>query len=259
MNWPQLKGLFSPNLTNPTRPSPTYSQTIWVRAMGRVSIESVFHDEEAAVAWLEGSMWPEGNPSRCPHCGVADRMDRLAAQRMEDKPLYGFWKCSACRTQFSARTGTVFEDGCLELRQWLHAWFLTRMDDTSSYQLHRTLGCTLETALFVYRRLREDRETTGGNQIRWTPSREEQRLPAPIVILHPRAQVGEMLIATAERALEMIRDLPEATRQKPYWVTANELLRCAEESRRKTDLNAADQALRKALQDEGWLPPSSPV
>ena len=101
-------------------------------------------------------MWPHGKPPHCPHCGVLDRMNRLAVQRSkpskknpEGKPVHGLWKCYACRKQFTVRKGTVFEESRLELHQWFQAAFLmcSSKKGVSSNQLHRTLGCTLKTRM----------------------------------------------------------------------------------------------------------------
>jgi len=125
-----------------------------------------FHDEEAAFAYLEGIMWPNGRPDACPHCGSHDqaKMNRLAVQRSkpskkhpEGKPVYGVWKCYACKTKFTVRKGTIFEDSPLELRLWLQAAYLmcSSKKGISANQLHRTLGITLKSAWFVGMRLRE--------------------------------------------------------------------------------------------------------
>lgn len=132
--------------------------------MASVLSETYFHNEEAAFTALEGIMWPGGKPEHCPHCGVTDRMNRLAAQTSkpskrhpEGKPVYGLWKCYACRKQFTVRKGTVFEESRLELHLWFQAAFLmcSSKKGVSANQLHRTLGVTLKTAWFVAHRLRE--------------------------------------------------------------------------------------------------------
>ena len=123
-----------------------------------------FHDEQAAFAALEAIMWPNGQPEACPHCGVVGKAKRLATQRTkpskknpEGKPVYGLWKCYACRGQFTVRKGTVFEESHLPLHLWFQAAYLmcSSKKGVSANQLHRTLGCTLKTAWFVAHRLRE--------------------------------------------------------------------------------------------------------
>ena len=123
-----------------------------------------FHDEAAAFAALEAIMWPNGTPPCCPHCGVVDRCNRLAVQTSkpskrnpEGKPVYGLWKCYACREKFTVRKGTIFEESRLELHLWFQAAFLmaSSKKGVSANQLHRTLGVTLKTAWFLSHRLRE--------------------------------------------------------------------------------------------------------
>src|SRR5712672_1932532 len=99
--------------------------------MASVLSEPYFHSETAAFTALEAIMWPGGKPDRCPHCKAADRMNRLAPQKTkpskkhpEGKPVYGLWKCYACRKQFTVRKGTVFEESRLELHQWFQAAYL---------------------------------------------------------------------------------------------------------------------------------------
>lgn len=132
--------------------------------MASVFKDKRFHDEAAAFAALEAIMWPGGLPPCCPHCGVTDRTGRLAVQTSkpskrnpQGKPVYGLWKCYACRQQFTVRKGTIFEESRLELHLWFQAAFLmcSSKKGVSANQLHRTLGCTLKTAWFVAHRLRE--------------------------------------------------------------------------------------------------------
>lgn len=132
--------------------------------MASVLTEAYFRDEQAAFTALEAIMWPTGRPESCPHCGVIGKANRLAPQRSKvskkhpnGKPVYGLWKCYACRKQFTVRKGTVFEDSRLPLHQWFQAAFLmcSSKKGVSANQLHRTLRCTLKTAWFVGHRLRE--------------------------------------------------------------------------------------------------------
>ena len=132
--------------------------------MASVLNQPYFHNEKAAFAALEGIMWPGGKPESCPHCGVIGKANRLAVQTSkpskrnpEGKPVYGLWKCYACRQQFTVRKGTIFEESRLELHLWFQAAHLmcSSKKGVSANQLHRTLGCTLKTAWFVAHRLRE--------------------------------------------------------------------------------------------------------
>ena len=126
--------------------------------------ESYFHDEKTAFAALESIVWPIGRPEHCPHCGVAGKANRLADQiskpsrkHPNGKPVYGLWKCYACRKQFTVRKGTVFEASHLPLHRWFQAIFLLCSSEKScsGNQLARTLGCTVITAWFASHRIRE--------------------------------------------------------------------------------------------------------
>jgi transposase-like protein len=132
--------------------------------MASVLKQPYFHDEQAAFTALEAIMWPNGQPPHCPHCGVEGKSNRLAVQTSkaskrnpEGKPVYGLWKCYACRQKFTVRKNTVFEESRLELHLWFQAAFLmcSSKKGVSANQLHRTLGVTLKTAWFLAHRLRE--------------------------------------------------------------------------------------------------------
>lgn len=123
-----------------------------------------FHNEEAAFAALEAIMWAAGKPPNCPLCGAEGKCNKLAVQTSkpskknpDGKPVYGLWKCYACRGKFTVRKGTIFEESRLELHLWLQAAYLmcSSKKGVSANQLHRTLGVTLKTAWFLAYRLRE--------------------------------------------------------------------------------------------------------
>jgi transposase-like protein len=108
-------------------------------------------DEEAAFAWVEARIWPEG--PACPHCKEDKRLSKMkgAATR------FGLYKCYACRKQFRVTVGTIFEKSHVALHLWLQAFYLIAgsKKGISSNQLHRTLGVTLKTAWFMSHRIRE--------------------------------------------------------------------------------------------------------
>ena len=111
-----------------------------------------FHNEEAAFAWVEAHLWPNGPV--CPHCGNADaaRIGRLAGKSSRA----GLRKCYACRKPFTVRIGTIFEDSHLALRLWLQAIYLmcSSKKGISTRQLQRTLGVGMKTAWHLGHRIR---------------------------------------------------------------------------------------------------------
>jgi transposase-like protein len=116
-----------------------------------------FHDEEAAYAYLEGKVWPNGPV--CPHCGGVERIGKMGGKSTR----VGVYKCYQCRKPFRVTVGTVFEASHVPLRLWLQCTHLmaSSKKGISSNQLARTLGVTLKTAWFMSHRVREAMKVLG--------------------------------------------------------------------------------------------------
>src|SRR4051794_18801672 len=116
-----------------------------------------FHNEEAAYAFVEARLWPQGHV--CPHCGGVERISKMGGKSTR----IGAYKCYQCRKPFTVKVGTIFEASHVPMRHWLQAIFLmsSSKKGISSNQLHRTLGCTLKTAWFISHRLREAMRVDG--------------------------------------------------------------------------------------------------
>jgi transposase-like protein len=112
-----------------------------------------FHNEEAAFAYVEAHLWPEGPV--CPHCGNCDdkRIGRLTGK--SSRP--GLRKCYACRKTFTVRIGSIFEDSHFPLHLWLQAIQLIAASKKgiSTRQIQRTFNCSMKTAWFLTHRIRE--------------------------------------------------------------------------------------------------------
>lgn len=106
-----------------------------------------FPDEAAARAHMEEVRW--GGRPVCPSCGCEDRIQR--------RKLAGWFRCLACKQDFTVRVGTVFGRSHMPLHKWLYAMYLlaTARKGISSLQLAKELGVTQKTAWFVLHRLRE--------------------------------------------------------------------------------------------------------
>lgn len=123
-----------------------------------------FHNEEAAYAYVEARIWPDGPV--CPHCGGVERISKMQGKSTR----VGAYKCYQCRKPFTVKIGTIFEDSKVAMHIWLQAMYLIAgsKKGISSNQLHRTLGVTLKTAWFMSHRIREamrsgDLDPFGGN------------------------------------------------------------------------------------------------
>ncbi len=120
-----------------------------------------FHNEEAAYAYVEARIWPEG--PTCPHCGGVERIGKMGGASTRIGKMggastrIGTYKCYQCRKPFTVKIGTIFEASHVPMRLWLQAIYLIASSKKgfSSNQLHRTLGVTLKTAWFMSHRIRE--------------------------------------------------------------------------------------------------------
>ena len=110
-----------------------------------------FHNEEAAYAYVEARIWPEGPV--CPHCGGVERISKMQGKSTR----IGAYKCYQCRKPFTVKIGSIFEASHVPMNVWLQAMYLIAgsKKGISSNQLHRTLGVTLKTAWFMSQRIRE--------------------------------------------------------------------------------------------------------
>lgn len=106
----------------------------------------MFPDAESARAYLESRLWPQG--PRCPVCQSSERITTRGR---------GFYRCNACKEDFTIRTGTIFERSHVPLHKWVYAMYLlvTARKGISSMQLAKEIGITQKSAWFVLQRLRE--------------------------------------------------------------------------------------------------------
>src|SRR5262245_22723757 len=108
----------------------------------------VFSDLDVCHIYMLGLKWPDGKIT-CPKCG-SDKVGEIKSRRMLQ------CKDKACRKQFSAKVGTIFEDSPLGLDKWFVAvWCITNAKNgISSYELHRALGVTQKSAWHMLHRVR---------------------------------------------------------------------------------------------------------
>jgi len=106
----------------------------------------MFPDQEAARSYLESRRWPKG--VKCPVCSGQNRIT---------KRKDGFYRCNACKEDFTVRTGTIFERSHIPLHKWFYAMYLlvTARKGISSLQLSKEIGITQKSAWFMLHRLRE--------------------------------------------------------------------------------------------------------
>src|SRR5258707_1134594 len=65
--------------------------------------DPVYHDEDAARAYIEAVRWPEF--VFCPLCGAVDKISRLGGPSMGP----GWWYCGSCQDKVPVRGGNGFQ------------------------------------------------------------------------------------------------------------------------------------------------------
>ena len=113
--------------------------------------DPIFHDDNAARAYMEAQRWSTGVV--CPHCGRVEKCKRLEGSK--HRP--GLFQCGDCRQQFTVTVGTIFERSKVALHKWMLATHLMASSKKgfSAHQLHRSIGVTYKTAWFMWHRIRE--------------------------------------------------------------------------------------------------------
>lgn len=116
-----------------------------------------YADEDKARELFESMRWPHG--VTCPHC-KADKSEckdiyKITPEK-KSKTRKGVYCCAACRKQFTATVGTVFEGTHVPISKILMAIFIlcSSKKSISSNQLHRMIGVTYKTAWFLTHRIR---------------------------------------------------------------------------------------------------------
>jgi transposase-like protein len=113
--------------------------------------EPRFRNEDAAYAYVEALVWPNGRV--CPHCGIIGESGKLKGKSTR----IGVYKCYACRKPFTVKVGTIFEKSHIAMRIWLQAMHLmcSSKKGFSANQFCRTLGVDFKTGWFIGHRIRE--------------------------------------------------------------------------------------------------------
>jgi transposase-like protein len=109
-------------------------------------IFQMFPDEATARNYMEKRRWPNGTV--CPGC---QETKRITTRKN------GFYRCNACKLDFTVRNGTIFERSHIPLHKWIYAMYLlmTARKGVSSLQLGKEIGVTQKSAWFMLHRIRE--------------------------------------------------------------------------------------------------------
>lgn len=116
-----------------------------------LDITKEFSSEEACIEYLEELRWPNG--MECVKC-AAKKISRIISHGKTGKPRH-LYQCLVCRTQFTVRTGTIFQDSHLALNCWFRAIALVSdpKRKMNANRLKRELNVQYRTALYLLERI----------------------------------------------------------------------------------------------------------
>jgi transposase-like protein len=128
--------------------------------MNLIDVNEKFATDEQCLAYLEQMRWPDGKV-RCTVCGCdrISRITRKVSEKSKNKRAQ-LYQCleKTCKQQFSATSGTIFNDSHLPLHKWFMALALVldAKKGMSAKQLQAHLGIgSYRTAWYMTHRIRK--------------------------------------------------------------------------------------------------------
>ena len=149
-----------------------------------------FSDDAACRIYLERIRWLEG--PRCPRC----KQSEVWAM----KPP--FYRCAACRHDFTVTAGTLFSDTRLPLSLWFDAvWHVVNQKQgASALGVQRVLGVSYPTAWRWLHKLRRAMVRPGRNRLAGTVEVDEVYIGGERPGKRGRGAAGKALVLVAAQA-----------------------------------------------------------
>lgn len=128
--------------------------------MNLIDVTKAFQNDDDCLAYLESMRWPDG--IRCPVCGCAE-ICKITRKNPGKNNRTRIYQCleKTCKQQFSATSGTIFNDSHLPLVKWFMAVALVvdAKKGISANQLMEHLGIgSYRTAWYMAHRIRKSME-----------------------------------------------------------------------------------------------------
>ncbi len=124
--------------------------------MKLIDVTHKFATEDKCLDYIESMRWPNGEIG-CVHCGVVN-VSKITREAGKNKRTR-IYQCleKECGKQFSATSGTIFNDTHLPLTKWFMAIALIceAKKGISAKQVERHLGVNYRTAWHLCHRIRE--------------------------------------------------------------------------------------------------------
>ncbi len=130
--------------------------------MKLIDVTRQFNTEDACLDYIEKMRWPNGELG-CVHCGEVGRISKITREAKGKNQRTRIYQCLACKKQFSATSGTIFNDSHLPLTKWFMAiaMICEAKKGMSAMQLQRHLGVNYRTAWHLCHRIREAMQDGG--------------------------------------------------------------------------------------------------
>jgi transposase-like protein len=130
--------------------------------MKLIDVTRQFNTEDACLDYIEKMRWPNGELG-CVHCGEVGRISKITRESKTKNQRTRLYQCLACKKQFSATSGTIFNDSHLPLVKWFMAiaMICEAKKGMSAKQIERHLGVNYRTAWHLCHRIREAMQDGG--------------------------------------------------------------------------------------------------
>jgi transposase-like protein len=137
-------------------------QAVQETLMRMIDITARFSTEEKCLDYVEKMRWPNG--VCCVHCGVLN-VSKITREKKGKNLRTRIYQCleKECGKQFSATSGTIFNDTHLPLTKWFLAiaFICEAKKGMSALQVQRHLGVNYRTAWHLCHRIREAMQDGG--------------------------------------------------------------------------------------------------
>ena len=180
--------------------------------MNLIDVTQQFPTDEECLKYIEQMRWPDG-VVRCPTCGC-DRISRITRKSATKNVRKSLFQClePTCKQQFSATSGTIFNDSHLPLYKWFMALAIVvdAKKSISANQLKEHLGIgSYRTAWYMAHRIRKAmvEETSPFDQLRgiveidetYIGGKTKRRFGRAKENQRPRSEKFDMVLAMRER------------------------------------------------------------
>jgi len=130
--------------------------------MKLIDVTRQFKTDDDCLDYIEKMRWPNG--VCCVHCGVLN-VSKITREKKGKNQRTRIYQCleKECGKQFSATSGTIFNDSHLPLTKWFLAiaMICEAKKGMSACQLQRHLGVNYRTAWYLAHRIREAMQEGG--------------------------------------------------------------------------------------------------